>query len=87
MGITARIEAARIGDEGLDFIRLTETVSVLGEKISAKAREVRTYIKGASEVIALNKGKMEQVIGKHKNITKLVTNDMKSNLRVLDEKT
>ncbi len=86
MGITARIEAARIGDEGLDFIRLTETVSVLGEKISAKAREVRTYIKGASEVIALNKGKMEQVIGKHKNITKLVTNDMKSNLRVLDEK-
>jgi hypothetical protein len=86
MGTVAHIEAARIGDEGLDFIRLAETVSVLGEKITAKAREVRTYIKGASEVIALNKGKMEQVIGKHKNITKLVTNDMKSNLQVLDEK-
>ncbi len=86
MGIIAHIEAARIGDGGVDFVRLAEAVSLLGEQITAKAKEVRAYIKGVTEVITLDKDKIEQMAGKHNDATMHVTDDMQSNLQVLNEK-
>lgn len=86
IGIVAHIEAARIGNDGLDFVRLAETVSLLGEQIALKAKEVRVYVKEVGDVIAVNEKEMKQMIAKHNDVTRTVGGDMESNLRVLDEK-
>ncbi len=86
MGIIAHIEAARIGDEGLDFVRLAEAVTALGEQITSKAKDVRSYVNGVNDVIGLNKRKMESMIGRHGEVTSHVTSHMASNLSVLTEK-
>ncbi len=86
MGIVAHIEAARLGNEGLDFVRLAEAVSALGEQIAAKAKEVRVYIDAVGKVILSNKSKMEHLADKHRYVTDRVTGDMQSNLQVLNEK-
>ena len=86
MGITARIEAARIGEDGSSFVHLAEEVSVLGQQIAAKAKEVCSYVNRVYEVIALHENKLGEVIGRHKDISTRVSNDMSSNLQILNEK-
>ncbi len=86
MGIVAHIEAARIGSEGIDFVRLAENVSLLGEQIAAKTKEVRTYVKDVGHVIATNKIAMREMISKHSYVASNIGKDMQSNLRLLEEK-
>ncbi len=86
MGIVAHIEAARVGDGGLDFVRLAENVSLLGEQIAAKAKEVRAYVGEVDGIISQNKTEMEEMISKHTYVARNVGSDMEANLRVLEEK-
>ncbi len=86
MGIIAHIEAARLGNKGLEFVRLAEAVSTLGEQIAAKAKEARAYVGEVDEVIAINKTKMVEMSVKHRDVSLRVVADMKSNLQVLNEK-
>lgn len=86
MGITARIEAARIGEDGLGFVNLAEEVSLLGEQITPKAKEVHKSIERVGEVIAFSVGNLVGVIGEHGEISEGISSDMQSNLNVLDQK-
>lgn len=86
MGISARIEAARIGQDGFGFVHLAEEVAHLAEQITSKAREVSSHIGGVGEIIALNERKLEGVIEKHKDISESVSRNMRSSLVLMDEK-
>lgn len=86
MGITARIESARIGGDGFGFVHLAEEVTLLGEQISPKAKEVLSHIAGVSQIISLNEAKLREVVGNHEEIGLSITGDMESNLNLVDEK-
>ena len=86
MGITARIESARVGEGGLGFVHLAEEVSGLGEQISVKAKEVHRYVNEVGGVIEINQSKLESLIHEHKVISERIKNDLELNLKILDEK-
>jgi methyl-accepting chemotaxis protein len=86
MGITARMEAARMGVYGTGFVHLAEEVSSLGQQIGTKAKEVISYIKEVIGTIETNEGKLKNVLREHKDIGERIYADMRYNLALLDEK-
>lgn len=86
MGITARIESARIGGDGFGFVHLAEEVTHLGEQISPRAKEVLSHISEVCGIISLNESKLNEVVGNHEEISLSITSDLGSRLNLVDEK-
>ncbi|HTX99164.1 MAG TPA: methyl-accepting chemotaxis protein [Bacteroidota bacterium] len=86
MGMTARIETARLGSTHLGFEYLADQVTALGETISTRTKEVQHSLRSIAEEIATSRDRLAMQRSDHHALLECVVKGVQSNLDTLLEK-
>ncbi len=86
MGVTARIETARLGRANLGFAHLADQVTALGETISARTKEVQQSLRSIAGEITSSRERLVFQRNEHHVLIERVVSGMQFNLEMLQEK-
>ena len=86
MGITTRIETERLGLTNMGFEHLAQEVTMLGENISLKAKEVQSSLRTIIAIVRVNERSLVRLRENHKGLQESVSRNMNSDMQLLSEK-